>query len=79
MLRCVSQAGEFIHVIGDAHVYLTHIDPLKEQLTRCVPAHLSVVRCVHLIGVVCVRVRRPPRPFPRLHIDPAVTDIEAFR
>ena len=28
------EPGEFIHVLGDAHVYENHIDPLKEQLTR---------------------------------------------
>ena len=26
--------GEFVHTIGDAHVYLNHIDALKEQLGR---------------------------------------------
>lgn len=26
--------GEFIHVIGDAHVYLNHVVPLQKQLTR---------------------------------------------
>merc|ERR1712176_1342613 len=26
--------GEFVHTIGDAHVYLNHIDALKEQLER---------------------------------------------
>ena len=26
--------GEFVHVIGDAHVYLNHVDALKEQLKR---------------------------------------------
>jgi dihydrofolate reductase/thymidylate synthase len=28
------KAAEFIHVIGDAHVYLNHVEPLKEQLKR---------------------------------------------
>ena len=28
------QPGEFIHTIGDAHVYLNHIDALKKQLER---------------------------------------------
>jgi dihydrofolate reductase/thymidylate synthase len=28
------KAGEFIHTIGDAHVYLNHIDALREQLAR---------------------------------------------
>jgi len=28
------EAGEFVHTIGDAHVYLDHIEPLKKQLER---------------------------------------------
>ena len=27
-------AGEFVHVIGDAHVYSNHVEPLLEQLGR---------------------------------------------
>ncbi|KAK5643795.1 hypothetical protein RI129_007640 [Pyrocoelia pectoralis] len=26
--------GEFIHTLGDTHVYLNHVEPLKEQLQR---------------------------------------------
>jgi len=26
------QRGEFIHVIGDAHVYKNHVEPLQTQL-----------------------------------------------
>jgi len=26
--------GEFVHVIGDAHVYKNHVGALREQLTR---------------------------------------------
>jgi len=26
--------GDFVHTIGDAHVYLNHVEPLKEQLQR---------------------------------------------
>ena len=28
------KAGDFVHTIGDAHVYFNHVDALKEQLER---------------------------------------------
>ena len=28
------QAGEFVHTLGDAHIYLNHIEQVKLQLTR---------------------------------------------
>jgi len=28
------EPGEFVHTLGDAHLYLNHIDQAKEQLTR---------------------------------------------
>lgn len=28
------QVGEFIHTMGDVHIYTNHIEPLKQQLTR---------------------------------------------
>ena len=32
MQVCGLQPGELVHVLGDAHVYANHVEPLKEQL-----------------------------------------------
>jgi len=52
---CGLKPGEFVHVLGDTHVYLNHIKPLEEQL------------------------KREPRPFPKLWMNPKVTNIEDFK
>jgi len=31
---CGLKPGDFVHTIGDAHVYLNHVDALKEQIKR---------------------------------------------
>ena len=31
---CGLKVGEFVHVLGDAHIYLDHVEQVKEQLTR---------------------------------------------
>jgi dihydrofolate reductase/thymidylate synthase len=46
--------GEFVHMMGNTHVYENHVEPLKEQL------------------------KRTPKPFPLVKINPAITDIDGF-
>ncbi len=48
-------AGEFVHTLGDAHLYRNHFEQARVQLGR------------------------QPGPLPRLHLNPAVTDLFAFR
>eukprot|EP00890_Picochlorum_soloecismus_P005797 jgi/Picsp_1/6218/NSC_03572-R1_dihydrofolate reductase-thymidylate synthase len=40
---CDLAPGDFVHVLGDAHVYANHVDPLKEQLKNS-PRHLPQLK-----------------------------------
>ncbi len=48
------RVGDFVHSLGDAHLYSNHLEQASLQLTR------------------------EPRPLPTLHLNPAVTEIDAF-
>ena len=52
---CDLEPGEFIHTLGDTHLYLNHLEQAREQL------------------------KREPRAFPRLRLNPVVQDIDQFR
>ena len=32
--HCELDAYEFVHIVGNCHIYEEHIEPIKEQLTR---------------------------------------------
>jgi len=51
---CHLEVGDFVHTLGDAHLYLNHREQAERQLTRT------------------------PRALPRLHLNPAVRDIDGF-
>ena len=52
---CGLQVGEFVHTLGDAHLYQNHLEQARLQLTR------------------------EPRALPKMHINPDVRDIFAFK
>jgi thymidylate synthase len=49
------KAGDFVHSLGDAHLYLDHLEQARLQLSRA------------------------PRQLPKMTLNPAVTDLAAFR
>lgn len=59
---CGLKPGEFVHVMGDTHVYSNHVEPLKEQLKNQ-PRHFPVsTRTRYLCdgaasGVLCAYMR----------------------
>jgi thymidylate synthase len=46
---CDLTPGTFVHTIGDAHIYLNHLDAVREQLSRT-PLGLPVLRLDPTIG-----------------------------
>lgn len=48
------EVGEFVHTVGDLHLYSNHVEQAREQLAR------------------------EPRPLPRLELNPAVRELDAF-
>jgi thymidylate synthase len=52
---CGLKPGEFVHSLGDTHLYLNHLEQTREQLSR------------------------EPRALPTMRLNPAVTDLFAFR
>ena len=52
---CGYRPGDFVHTLGDAHLYTNHLEQARLQLTRA------------------------PRALPQLRLNPAVTDLFAFR
>jgi thymidylate synthase len=52
---CGYRPGDFVHTLGDAHLYTNHLEQARLQLSR------------------------QPRALPQLRVNPAVSDLFAFR
>ena len=57
----------FIHTIGDAHVYLNHLEGAKEQITRMVRT------------LPRVEIANKPMPYPGCPRDGSVLEPEDFK
>lgn len=72
--------GDFVHTFGDTHVYLTHIEPLKQQVRvfacECRPFNLWLFLISFQFTVL--QITRTPKPFPTLRIKRNVERIEDF-
>ncbi|XP_056155538.1 thymidylate synthase-like [Lampris incognitus] len=49
------KTGDFVHTLGDAHIYINHTEPLKEQLQREIRPFpkLKILRKVENIDDFC--------------------------
>lgn len=45
------QPGDFVHTLGDAHVYDNHIKPLREQVGQCASGHIDTATLTRSGGV----------------------------
>lgn len=68
--------GDFIHTLGDAHVYSNHVNPLKEQLKRdpLTFPKLKINRDVKEIDDFCMEdfTLEGYKPYPTIKMDMAV-------
>ena len=71
---CGLKTGDFIHTLGDAHIYKDHIEPLKQQVC---PFFWILVIFLN-VNLLFSKIQRTPRPFPTLNIRRNVTDIDQF-
>ena len=79
--------GDFVHVIGDAHVYRTHIRPLQEQLQK-LPKPFPVSEIEEIVFVSnyprvsfcsqCYSITHPVAFMQILKINSEKKDIDAF-
>lgn len=71
---CGLRVGDFVHMLGDAHVYLNHIEPLRIQLARTPTAfpRLQITRTVSSIDSFQASdfqlVRYEPQPAIRMEM-----------
>lgn len=68
--------GEFIHTVGDAHIYLNHVEPLKLQIQRTprAPPKLKINREVSDIDDFKIEdfILEGYYPYPAIKMDMAV-------
>ena len=69
---CNLKPGDFVHTLGDAHIYDNHQEQVKLQLTR-EPLYSNHIDQAKL------QLSREIRPLPTMKINPDVTDLFDFK
>ncbi|KAM6908174.1 thymidylate synthase isoform 1-T1 [Lycodopsis pacificus] len=74
--------GDFVHTLGDAHIYVNHMEPLKVQVGQCKTAfRLPALGLLSDLLVLSEssQLQREIRPFPKLKILRKVESVDDFR
>lgn len=73
--------GDFVHTLGDAHVYINHIEPLKQQVRLNIMIAILLEQMTSIPNFFfrfCSQVTRTPKAFPSLRFKRTVESIEDF-
>lgn len=67
----IFQPGEFVHTLGDHHIYLNHVEPLKIQIQRPLRP-FPTLKIARIVETVEDFVLENDNPHPKIKMKMAV-------